>query len=39
MRMKKDFCADNYKKIFVFFKGAMSFPLTFYSSNEEVDIE
>ena len=38
MRMKKDFCADNFKKICKFFKEALGFPQKFYKSNNNVDI-
>ena len=36
MRMKKDFCAENFKKICQFFKEALSFPQRFYKSNNNV---
>lgn len=38
MRMKKDFCAENFKKICQFFKEALSFPQRYYKANNNVDI-
>lgn len=39
MRMKKDFCAENFKKISQFFKEIFSFPQQYYKSNNKVDLQ
>jgi hypothetical protein len=38
-RMKKEFCAENFKKICQFFKEALGFPLRYYKSHNQVDID
>lgn len=36
--MKKEFCAENYKKIFEFFKNAFALTHTYYKLNEQTDM-
>ena len=38
MRMKKEFCAENFKKISQFFKEIFAFPQQYYKSNSKVDL-
>lgn len=37
-RMKKDFCQENYKKIYLFFRSAFGLTLNYYKNNDSIDM-
>jgi hypothetical protein len=37
-RMKKEFCWENYKKIFTFFRSAFGLTYQYYSNNDKIDM-
>lgn len=36
--MKKDFCQENYKKIFTFFRNVFNLTYQYYKNNDNIDM-